>query len=274
MSVDLEDWYHYYPIKKWEKMPSRIEEPTFWLLDEFAKRKINATFFILGYIADRHPGIVKRLWSEGHEIGIHGYDHGLAFQKSPEEFEKDVKMALEAVEKAVGFKPNLYRAPSFSITKGITWAWPILARNGISRDSSLFAARRIDGGYTNIPRAPFRFRVEDIYEIIEYPILPKQIGPLKIPFSGGGYFRLLPLNLSISWIRKATFPVMFYIHPRDFDPQMPVISELGWLRRRMVYHGLNSAREKFRALLDIIPFSSIERAYGEEYVQAYNLYRK
>lgn len=274
MSVDLEDWYHYYPIKKWDQMSSRIEEPTCWLLDEFAKRKINATFFILGYIAERHPDIVKRIWSEGHEIGIHGYDHGLAFQKSPEEFEKDVKMALEAVDKAVGFKPSLYRAPSFSITKEISWVWPILAKNGICRDSSLFAAPRMDGGYTNIPKSPFRFVVEDNFEIIEYPILPKQIGPLKVPFSGGGYFRLLPLSLSIRWIRKSLAPVMFYIHLRDFDVQLPVINELGWLRRQMVYHGLNSAREKFRALIDTIPFSSIEKTYRKEYVQAYNFYRK
>lgn len=274
MTVDLEDWYHYYPIERWNQISSRVEEPTLWLLEEFAKKDLKATFFVLGYIAERHPNLIRTIWSQGHEIGIHGYDHGLVFKRSPEEFEKDIKMALNAVERAVGFKPNIYRAPSFSMTKETTWGWSILAKNGISKDSSLFAAPRVDGGHTSIPESPFCFRVEDDLEITEYPILPKRIGPLRIPFTGGGYFRLLPLKVLVNWIKESSTPIIFYVHPRDLDVEQPVIRELGLLRRWMVYHGLNSAREKIRALLDAIPFSSIKSVYGEEHVQSCNFYRK
>ncbi|MDN3515534.1 MAG: polysaccharide deacetylase family protein [Candidatus Brocadia sp.] len=272
MTIDLEDWYHYYPLKKWEQIPSRIEEPTYWLLGEFAKRKVKATFFILGYIAERHPVLIKEIYSQGHEIGIHGYDHELVFEKSPEGLDKDIKLALTAVYKAVGYRPDLYRAPSFSITKEVPWVWPILANNGIRKDSSLFAARRVDGGYTNISESYFCFKTEDSVEIIEYPILPKKIGLLRVPFTGGGYFRLLPINLILSWIRKSTVPIIFYIHPRDLDPETPVINELGSFRKRMVYYGLKSTREKIRALLDTIPFSSIKKVYEENDVQACDIH--
>ncbi len=130
MTFDLEDWYHYYSIETWGSTPSRLEGPTSWILDELSKRGIKATFFVLGYIAERHPELVRRIWSEGHEIGIHGYDHDLVFNKSPQEFNYEIKKAISVVEETTGVRPDLFRAPSFSInrsTDGCGISWPIMA---------------------------------------------------------------------------------------------------------------------------------------------------
>ena len=143
-TVDLEDWYHVYPRELWDSMDPRLEEPTLWLLDQLDQKGIKATFFVLGYIAERHPELVKRIASQGHEIGIHGSDHVPVFKKTPEEFERDIVQSLDIVQKITGVRPDIYRAPSFSITKSIPWVWTIMAMNGIRRDSSLFAAGRHD----------------------------------------------------------------------------------------------------------------------------------
>jgi polysaccharide deacetylase family protein (PEP-CTERM system associated) len=261
MTVDLEDWYHIYPFERWRRIEPRIAEPTLWLLDEFAGRRVKATFFILGYIAEKHPELIRRIHADGHEIGIHGYDHRSLSTKTPSEFEHDLRLALKSVTTATGHRPDIYRAPFFSITRNMSWVWDVLSRNGITRDSSLFAARRLDGGFTGIPEKPFTFKIGSVH-INEYPIQPKKIGPLMVPYSGGGYFRLLPLKTVVNWINSASAPAIFYVHPRDFDPGLPDIEGLMPLRRWMVSRGLKSARDKFNQLLDYVPFSSIGSVYG------------
>lgn len=263
-TVDLEDWYHIYPPERWDAMESRLEEPTLWLLDQLAERGITATFFVLGYIAQRHPDLIRHIAAKGHEIGSHGYDHMPVFKKTPEGFADDIALSLDIIENIINIRPDLYRAPSFSITEKYSWVWPILAEKGIRRDSSLFAAPRRDGGCKDVPNRAFSIKLNNGNTIQEYPILPEEIGPLRIPFSGGGYFRILPKMLLKHWIMSANAPVIFYIHPRDIDPSLPDIPILDKTRKWMVYHGLRSARNKLISLLDSVTFGSIGTVYGAE----------
>ncbi len=274
ITIDLEDWYHYYPIATWDSMPSRLEEPASWILDELSKRGIKAAFFILGYIAERHPELVKRIWSEGHEIGIHGYDHSLVFNKRPREFNEEIKKAISVIEKTTGVKPDLFRAPSFSINRSVDWVWDILADNGISRDSSLFAAWRLEGGIEGVPDSAFKFSLRKGVQMVEYPIIPRKIGPLRIPYSGGGYFRLLPPSLISRWLARSKEPVIFYLHPRDFDPEMPFIKGMGYFRNKLVRIGLNSARVKFRTLLDSFTVTNLKTAFHEQGMQNHNYFKE
>ncbi len=270
MTIDLEDWYHYYSIDTWGSTPSRLEGPTSWILAELSKRGIKATFFVLGYIAERHPELIRRIWSEGHEIGIHGYDHGLVFNKSPLEFNEEIKKAISVVEKTTGVRPDLFRAPSFSINRSTDWVWEILADNGIRRDSSLFAAWRLEGGSDGVPDSAFKFSLQQGVQMVEYPIIPRKIGPLRIPYSGGAYFRLLPITLITRWLKRSAEPVIFYFHPRDFDPEVPYIEGLGHFRNKLVHIGLDSARGKFQTLLDSFKFTNLKTAFHDRGIQEHN----
>lgn len=264
LTIDVEDWYHYYPIEKWDGLPARIEEPLTWILNQLSIHRIKATFFVLGYIAERHPGFVKKIFNAGHEIACHGYDHRPVFEKTPQHFDNDIKKALKAIENAIGIMPDLYRAPLFSITKRTQWVWSVLYKNGIRRDSSLFGAKRFDGGgFTNIHSGPFKFKLSSEIEMCEYPIIPIKIMGINIPFSGGGYLRLLPINQVIRWARKSTIPVIFYIHPRDIDVGQPVIKELSLVRKWMVYYNIDKCREKFIRLVNSLPFTCMRDAYIE-----------
>lgn len=258
LTIDVEDWYHYYPIETWYSFPARVGEPIHWILDQLAKRKIKATFFVLGYIAERHPEIVKEIFQNGHEIGCHGYDHKLVFKKKPKEFDVDIKRALYSIEAAIGFRPNLYRAPAFSITFETKWVWKILYQNGIRRDASLRTSSKKG---IHIPEQPFKFRIDQEGFLEEYPLRPIKYFGINISYPGGGYFRITPIKFTIKCAERSKIPFVFYIHPRDIDPGQPKIKKLPFFKKFVTYHDLKGCRIKFVNLLDSLDLSSLGDTY-------------
>lgn len=261
LTIDVEDWYHYYPQERWSTFQSRVIEPLKWILAQLAKRKIKATFFILGYIAERHPDLVKEIFNCGHEIGCHGYGHKLVFEITPQEFDIDIKKALYHIEAAIGSLPDIYRAPAFSITAKTPWVWKILYQNGIRRDSSIKVAKWKRKGFKYIPEKPFKFKVRQGCYIEEYPLTPMRFLGINTFSPGGSYFRIIPIKFIKKGLQNSKKPIIFYIHPRDIDPDQPRIKELSFLRKWITYYNLNGCREKFIELLDTLEVGNLQETY-------------
>ncbi len=271
MTVDLEDWYHIYPLEEWPAMTPRVVDLTRWLLDIFDSHGVRATFFILGYIAERHPELVADIAERGHHIGSHGYDHRYVFAKDPDEFRADIGRASDAITAACGQTPDIYRAPSFSITAEQSWVWDILLEHGIRSDSSLFGARRPNGGFPGIPRRAFRFGTPSGGSMTEYPVIPKTVGPLPVPFSGGTYFRLLPTRVLTSFLNGVTYPSVVYLHPRDLDPSPPDIPMLTRKQEFLYRVGTKGSRRKLATLLERFSFGSIPEIFPAEDIRPHDL---
>ena len=272
MTIDLEDWYHSYPFGQWRTCEPRIYDISRWLLSELRNNDIRATFFIVGYIAERHPDLVSEVVDDGHEIGIHGYDHSLVFQKTRSEFARDIEKACKAVERAAGIRPTIYRAPEFSVDLDQLWIWDILVEQGVTRDSSLVPTVSRTAGNSVVPMQPFCFHTEKGNLMTEFPLAHSTLFGFDIRYSGGGYFRLLPYFLTRYLFRNSPVPAIFYIHPRDLDASLPKIEGLSQVQKFKVYYGLRSAKSKFSRLIRAFRFSSIEDVYAGLKLEHYSLY--
>ena len=208
LTIDLEDWFHFLDISEtrdiasWEQFDGRIWQMTVPLLDFLDKHSKKATFFVLGWIAERYPEIVRDVASRGHEIACHSYAYPLIYQITPEAFEADLITALDAIEAACGQRARAYRAPGFSITNESLWVFDILCRNGIRFDSSTFPAPRAHGGLAGAPAIPFILETSS-GELYELPISRTTIYGRNYVFSGGGYFRITPARLLNHIFKKA-----------------------------------------------------------------------
>jgi polysaccharide deacetylase family protein (PEP-CTERM system associated) len=257
LSFDIEDWFHLVDIdaledrSTWDSRESIVEVRTDEILATLDRHGVKATFFVLGWIADRYPALVQRIADAGHEIGSHSYWHRPVYTLTQEQFREDTIRSLDAIERACGIRPICYRAPSFSIIPGCEWAFDILTECGIEWDSSLFPGGRGHGGYPCGDR-PLLFQMgQSGRRIPELPLGLMRLGPIGVCFSGGGYFRLLP-----KWLVRAGFelhrwrglPVVMYLHPRDFAPDCPRVP-MPLLRRFKSYVGLGSTAKKLDDLL-------------------------
>ncbi|HHS84249.1 MAG TPA: DUF3473 domain-containing protein [Gammaproteobacteria bacterium] len=255
LTFDIEEWFHILDNnstkteKEWAQFPSRIEENVDRILDLLERKNQSATFFCLGWIALKYPAVVRKVADKGHEIGCHSHMHQLVYELTPDQFKADLRDAIHAIEDAVGKKVTSYRAPGFSVTPSCPWFFEALIEQGIEVDSSIFPAPRAHGGYPRFGAAR-PARVQTPSGIIkELPINIKTVLGKPIIFSGGGYFRLIPLALLRRWIRNTDY-VMTYFHPRDFDPGQPVIEDLSPVRKFKSYVGLDSSLAKLDAILD------------------------
>jgi polysaccharide deacetylase family protein (PEP-CTERM system associated) len=263
MSVDVEDWFQVENLKPvvpratWESRESRVERNTMRILELMEERRIRATFFILGWIAEYHPGLIRRIAGAGHEIASHGYGHDLIYNLSQAEFRADVERCKKLVEDLTGQQVRGYRAPSFSITD---WAVTILQDLGFEYDSSAFPTvahdryGRLTGVGAGQPLVELRPR---FYEVC-ISCLP--LGRRGIPWGGGGYFRLLPYapwRAGIRRILRSGAPYMFYIHPWEIDPGQPRMNGLGRVSRFRHYVNLGRCEGRFRALLSDFEWTSI-----------------
>jgi len=257
LSFDIEDWFHIVDIEglddpsSWDSRPSLVERRTDEILESLRIEGLRATFFILGWIADRHPGLVRRIAEHGHEIGSHSHWHRPVYALTPESFREDTLHSLDAIERACGVRPSCYRAPSFSIRPGCEWAFDVLHDCGIRWDASLFPGDRGHGGYP-CGDAPFLFRDAPSGRAMpELPLGLARVGPLSACFSGGGYFRLLPyalLSMGFRAHERRGLPAVVYLHPRDFAPDCPRVP-MPLHRRFKCFVGLASTMPKFRRLL-------------------------
>lgn len=234
LTIDVEDYFQVENFAKtvkfseWGRFESRVEVNTERLLSILTERGVRATFFVLGWIAERQKGLVKKIHSQGHEIASHGYAHRLVYEQSPDEFRSDLRKSRVILEDIIQ-KPVIgYRAPTYSITKRSLWALDILVEEGFKYDSSIFPIHHDKGGLPAANRYPHKIPTE-CGSIMEFPISTIKLLGQNIPFSGGGYFRLLPywfISSSIKAINNEGHPVMTYLHPWEFDPGQPRIKSL------------------------------------------------
>ena len=268
LTFDIEDWFNLleHPstddIDNWKKFESRVEKSTLKILDLLDETNTKATFFVLGWVAENQPAIVKEMVNRGHHIGTHSYAHKVAYSQNISEFEEDLKKSISLLEDAAGIKITSYRAPGFSITPNNMWAYEVLAKHDIFIDSSIFPAARYHGGFKDFPTTePFIFNIGE-KEIFSFPLNTKKILNIDLVYSGGGYFRLLPKKIISKFIKNDDY-VMTYFHPRDFDHDQPMMENLSLFRKFKSYYGIKGAYEKLRTILKENNFVSIESAYHD-----------
>jgi len=217
---------------------------------------VKATFFCLGWIAEKHPNVIKAIDKQGYEIATHSRMHQLAYEMSKNDFKEDLKSSIYSLEDITGKKVKSYRAPGFSITKNNLWAFEILHELGIENDCSIFPANRAHGGISNFSESkPCLIEYNGI-ELKEFPINTSGILGKELIFSGGGYFRLLPYPIISSMTKNSEY-VMTYFHPRDFDFQQPIIKELSLFRKFKSYYGLKGCEHKLRKWLKNFDFTDL-----------------
>ncbi len=270
LSFDIEDWFHMVEIDAvadpdtWPSLPSLVERYTDWILATLADARVRATFFMLGWIADRHPQLVRRIADAGHELATHSYWHRRVDQLTPSAFHDDIKQSIDVIEQTSGQKVLGFRAPSFSITPGAEWAFDVLHDLGLRYDASLFPAPRGHGGYP-CPQASHSFTgAPSGRPMPELPMSVLRVGPLKLPFSGGGYMRLLPLRIirrGFDTFNRRGLPVVVYLHPRDFARDCPRVP-MPLHRRFKCYVGLGSTKHKLTSLLRTYRFTTCAAILG------------
>lgn len=263
MSIDVEDWFHVANLERavsrqsWDERELRVERNTERLLELLDEAGARSTCFVLGWVAERRPQLVRRIAEAGHEIGCHGYGHRPLFELSPAEFRDDVRRSKELLEDLGASPVRGYRAPSFSITE---WAIPILRELGFAYDSSVFPTVAHDR-YGRLEAVGKRSSVVELERgFQEVCISSLAVGSRPVPWGGGGYFRLLPyaaFRRGIDRILSAGGPYVFYIHPWEIDPGQPRVSGLSPLARFRHYVGLERAEARFRSLLRDFQWTAI-----------------
>jgi polysaccharide deacetylase family protein (PEP-CTERM system associated) len=265
LTFDIEEWFHLldHPAtkseKQWVNYETRIYENIETIFDILDRNKVSASFFVVGWIAEKYPEIVRMIDERGYQIGSHTHTHQLAYEQDRNTFYNDVEKSIKTIEDVIGKKVELFRAPGFSICEKNLWAFEVLHELGITTDCSVFPMNHSHGGLKCFPNnQPSLLKYNGI-TLKEFPINVQSIMGKQMIFSGGGYFRLLPYSL----IKKATVKsdyVMGYFHPRDFDYQQPLIPELSSFRRFKSYVGLKSCRPKLEKWLGDFDFIDIRTA--------------
>ena len=273
LTVDLEDYYHVsafagqVPVDAWDSRSSRVEDNTDHLLELFAAADSTATFFTLGWVAERHPHLIRRIAQAGHEIACHSHRHNYVYALTRDEFRQDTLQAKQALEDVAGCRVVGYRAPSFSITNDSKWAYEVLVELGFQYDSSVFPVRHPNYGMPQAPRFPYRVATPS-GDILEFPLPTLDLGGRRSPFGGGAYLRFLPgwyTEWAIRFVNgEESHPVCVYVHPWEIDPQQPRMKGPITSRLRH-YMGLRSTERKLRNLLKRFEFCSLGKLIEESY---------
>lgn len=269
LSVDVEDYFQTEAMSKavprasWAQMPSRVQQNTQRLLELFANHNVRGTFFFLGWVAERYPGLVRQVHQLGHEIACHSFWHRPIYTLSPSEFREDVGRAKAVLEDVTGTKIVGYRAPSFSMTTGTEWAAEILAENGFLYDSSVHPIAHDLYDNRTSRRFPHYIAGAQLFEI---PISTLRFAGRNLPFAGGGYFRSLPYSY-VRWAirrfnRREATPAVFYIHPWEIDPGQPRIATSGRSRLRQ-YNNLAKTTKKLGRLLTDFAFAPMSEVFDD-----------
>lgn len=265
LTFDVEDWFHILDNastkgqEEWKNYPSRIHQNMDKIFDILSKSDMKASFFVLGWIAEKHPDVVKEIAARGYEIGSHSTFHQLVYDQKPMDFREDLKRSINSIEDLTGKKVTMYRAPGFSITEKTQWAFEELIRAGITIDSSIFPAKRAHGGYPSYGLAGPAILDFNGEQLKEFPINTVKVAGNDLIFSGGGYFRLTPLRTIVKWTRSSDY-VMTYFHPRDFDPDQPMIKDLPLSRKFKSYVGLKKCQAKLENWMEKFEFVDIAEA--------------
>jgi polysaccharide deacetylase family protein (PEP-CTERM system associated) len=262
LTIDVEEHFQVHAFetvierRAWERHPSRVVANTHRVLSLLAEYGVRATFFVLGWVADRYPELIRDIATSGHEIATHGYWHELVYRQTPDEFAADLGQSLDAIGRAIsGLQPTGYRAPSFSITNQSLWALEVLRYHGIEYDSSIFPISAHDRyGISNAAR--FANRTDR--GVWEFPVSTIRLGKQNWPVAGGGYFRLFPFCITrqaIHHLNGQGQPAVIYLHPWEFDPYQPRISAAPLLSRFRHYVNLGKTEGRLRTLLNEVKFA-------------------
>ena len=272
MSVDVEDYYQVSAFAKsvatdeWDQHESRVVSNTQRLLDLFAVKNVKATFFVLGWVAEREPKLVKEIHRQGHEIASHGYSHQLIYNQTPAVFKEETLKSKQLLEDLTGEEVLGYRAASYSITKRNLWALDILAEAGFSYDSSIFPIHHDRYGIADAKTVPHKLATPNGAELIEFPLTTRRMGKLNIPVAGGGYFRLYPYFLTRHFLKavnkKQAEQFVFYLHPWEVDPQQPRI-EASWFSKFRHYNNLEKCETRLGHLMDDFNFTTMKAVLTE-----------
>ncbi len=257
LTIDVEDYFHVsvfdgiVPRHAWNTMESRVVGNTERLLSILADREVRATFFVLGCVAERHPQLVRRIVSGGHEIASHGFGHRLVYDQTPRAFRADVRRAKALLEDTGSVAVHGYRAPSYSIVPQSLWALDVLIEEGYGYDASIFPIRHDRYGIPVSARRPYVIS-RPAGRIVEAPASTARVGFVNLPIAGGGYFRILPYAWTRWGIRRVNDhegdPVIFYLHPWEIDPDQPRLPADGLARFRH-YRNLRETETRLRQLL-------------------------
>jgi polysaccharide deacetylase family protein (PEP-CTERM system associated) len=270
-SVDVEDYFHVEAFagivsrSDWEQFEPRVERNTQRLLELLDRHEVKATFFVLGWVAERFPQLVREMAAQGHEVSAHGYDHRPITDQTRGEFRADVRRSKQILEDIVGVEVPGYRAPTYSIVRDTLWALDVLKQEGYRYDSSIFPILHDRYGIPTAGRFPGKVPTEEGASLLEFPISTVRVLGTNLPFIGGGYLRHCPLRFILWGMRRVNMverqPVMLYVHPWEIDPDQPSLSA-GPLTRFRHYRNLDKTERRLDLLLDRFHFTTVRKVLG------------
>ena len=263
LTIDVEDYFHVSALApsispdSWISRESRVVANTEKLLAIFEQYDVRGTFFVLGWVAERYPQLIRDIAANGHEIACHGFSHRLVYEQSPQEFREETLRSKNLLEDITGTEVLGYRAASYSIIRESLWALDILDELGFVYDSSIFPVRHDRYGIVDAERAPHRLSTRNGRSIVEWPLATARILGFRLPVAGGGYFRLLPYWVThwglASINQREMQPFIFYLHPWEIDPTQPRV-QASWLSRFRHYTNLDKCEGRLRRLLGEFKF--------------------
>jgi polysaccharide deacetylase family protein (PEP-CTERM system associated) len=267
LTIDVEDYFQvsalapYIKRSDWDGIPTRVERNVDRILEILADAGARATFFTLGWVAERHPWMVRRIVATGHELASHGYAHHRASDQTPEAFLNDIRLAKTVLEDITRTEVKGYRAPSFSINEQNSWAFDCIAEAGYRYSSSVYPVRHDHYGMPDAPRFAYEARTE----LVELPVTTTRMLGQNVPAGGGGYFRLLPYSVSRWLIRRVNRidqrPAIFYFHPWEIDPEQPRVPGVGAKTRFRHYLNLDHTEHRLRRLLSDFRWDRLDRVF-------------
>lgn len=276
MSVDVEDYFQVNAFDsvvsrdRWENLESRVTRNTDRLLGLFEAGGVTATFFVLGWVAERFPSLVAAIAKQGHEVASHGYAHRLIYNQTREAFRDDVRRAKDLLESATGVHVDGFRAPSYSVTERTLWALDVLIEEGYRYDASIFPIRHDRYGMPSSPRHP-HVLTRDGGSLVEAPASTVRLAGMNLPVAGGGYFRIFPYAWTRWGIRRINRgegrPAIFYLHPWEIDPAQPRFNA-GFVSRFRHYRNLDKTEPRLRRLLRDFRFSTVRRVLATVHPEA------
>lgn len=267
LTVDVEDYFQVSAFAKnvnqqdWDKYPLRVEKNTQRLMDIFDDAQVKATFFVLGWVADRNRDLIKEIAERGHEVASHGYSHQLIYNQSLDVFREETIRSKLLLEDIIQAPVRGYRAASYSITRDSLWALDILAEAGFDYDSSIFPVRHDRYGIPDANEVPHVLKTPLGHSLVEFPLSTAKIFNYKLPIAGGGYFRLYPYALTRAGLRQVNSrkqPFIFYLHPWEIDPDQPNIETSRFSRFRH-YNNLEKCELRLQRLLRDFQFDTTWR---------------
>jgi polysaccharide deacetylase family protein (PEP-CTERM system associated) len=279
LSVDIEDWFHVGAFetvidrKNWDSLECRVERNTDAVIALFGETGVKATFFTLGWVAERYPALMRRIVTAGHEIASHGWDHVRVFTMTPEQFAADLIRTRAILEDTTGERVTGYRAPSFSIDKRTPWAHEILAEHGYLYSSSVAPVKHDHYGWPEAPRFAFRPVVGS--PLIEMPVTTAKFMGRTLAAGGGGFFRLLPYQFSSWAIRQVNaeqMPAIFYFHPWEIDPGQPRVANAPIKSKLRHYPKLDVMADKLRRAIGDFEWHRVDAVAREARIPKYGIH--